>query len=121
MRKLFVILGLLSALILPRFVLAIDTGLSTTGNAAFGNNESSVSLPAFIGTYIIAPVSGIIGVLFFALTVYAGVLWMTAQGDSKKVEKARDILVAAVIGSVIVVASYALTDAVFNAITTGNV
>jgi len=46
---------------------------------------------------------------------------MTAQGDSKKVDKAKDILVTAVIGTVIVVSSYILTNALFNALTTGDV
>ena len=46
---------------------------------------------------------------------------MTAQGEPKKVDKAKDILITAVIGAVIVVSSYILTNAVFNALTTGNV
>lgn len=41
---------------------------------------------------------------------------MTAAGNEKRVQKAKDIMVAAVIGAVIVVAAYAVTDALFNAL-----
>lgn len=126
MRKLFVALQIFGLLALPSIagatttIDASTTGLTTTGQGAFGSNAQT-SLPTFLGTYIIKPVFGLVGTIFFALTVYAGVLWMTAQGDPKKVEKARDILVTAVIGTVIVVSAYVITNAVFSGITTGTV
>lgn len=54
-------------------------------------------------------VLGFVGTIFFALTVYAGYLWMTAQGNSDQVEKAKDILKMAVVGIIIVVAAYSIT------------
>jgi uncharacterized membrane protein len=133
MRKLFAAFLLVCSLVLPArafasTLLAIDastTGLNTTAEGAFGVNWTSAannkSLASFVGFYIIQPVFGIVGLLFFVLMVYAGVLWMTARGDSKQVDKAKDILTTSVIGAVIVVSSYVLTTAVFNAITSGNV
>ncbi len=127
MRKLFAILGIFAALAIPRVIFAEDaadwataSGLTETGGTAFSANVPT-SLPSFIGTYIIAPVFGITGTIFFALTVYAGVLWMTAAGDPKKVEKAKDILVSSVIGTVIVVSAYVITNAVFSGLTTGTI
>lgn len=131
MRKLFAILGLSIALLAPRVIFAAATtpaadpyGLNGTADASGGayvTSGENTSLAYFIGNNIIQPVFGLVGLGFFCLTVYAGVLWMTAQGDSKKVDKAKDILVTAVIGTVIVVSSYILTNAVFNALTTGDV
>lgn len=131
MRKLFAILALSIAFIAPRVILAADTtvasdpyGLNGTADASGGayiTSGENTSLAYFIGNNIIQPVFGLVGLGFFCLTVYAGVLWMTAQGEPKKVGQAKDILVAAVIGTVIVVSSYILTNALFNALTTGDV
>ncbi len=132
MRKLFAILGIIAALVIPRVIFAEEdtsdwttaTGLQDTGDAAFGSGYTSgenASIAFFIGNYIIKPVFGIVGTIFFALTVYAGVLWMTAAGDPKKVDKAKDILVASVIGTVIVVSAYVITNAVFSGLTEGTI
>jgi predicted secreted protein len=120
--------GLMSlSLLLPLGVSAafnsVDSGLNTTAGTAYGpqviSDQSNIGV--FIGTFIIKPVLGLLGLLFLCLTVYAGGLWMTAAGNPKRVEKAKDILVAAVIGAVIVVAAYSLTNALFNALSTGSI
>ena len=49
----------------------------------------------------------------FFLTVYAGILWMTAAGDPKKVQKAKDILVQSTTGVVICLLAYGFTFWVF--------
>ncbi|PIZ95792.1 MAG: hypothetical protein COX80_03610 [Candidatus Magasanikbacteria bacterium CG_4_10_14_0_2_um_filter_33_14] len=51
-----------------------------------------------------------VGLIFFALMVYAGLRWMTARDQADKVEKARNTMIAAVIGLIIVVAAYAITN-----------
>jgi hypothetical protein len=67
---------------------------------------------------IIQTVMSLLGIIFTALMVYAGILWMTARGDEDQVKKAKDIIVAAVIGLVVAVGSYSLTDFVVNNIFT---
>jgi hypothetical protein len=103
---------------------AFDVGSSglneSAGEDGAGFDTSTGNIALFIGSRIIQPVLGILGLLFLVLTIYAGILWMTAQGDPKQVQKAKDILVSAVIGVVIIVAAYALTTAVFNGLTTGS-
>ncbi|MBP9828207.1 hypothetical protein KBC55_03565 [Patescibacteria group bacterium] len=97
-------------------------GLNDTAQAGYGEGVTSNSnIGTYLGTYIIQPVLGLMGILFLLLTVYAGFLWMTAQGDDSKVKKAKDILVAAVIGAVIMASAYVLTAAVFNALSTGSI
>lgn len=96
---------------------ADSTGLTSTGNAAYGEqNPDSLNVGKFIGIYIIQPVLGLTGLVFLVLTVYAGMMWMTAAGDSKRVEKAKSILIASVTGAVVIASSYAITSTVINAL-----
>ena len=76
------------------------------GYATQGVNEFTLS--ETIGR-VIKVALGFVGTLFFALTVYAGYLLMTAQGNEDQVTKAKDILKMAVIGMIIVVAAYSIT------------
>ncbi len=81
--------------------------LSTSGTAAYGGTAPTATLATTVHDLINA-VFGILGVIFFCLMVYAGILWMTAAGDPKKVQKAKDILSQSVIGLIIVVLSYGI-------------
>lgn len=58
---------------------------------------------------VIKTILALVGTIFLVLTIYAGVLWMTAQGEESRVEKAKEILKAAVIGLVIIMSAYAIT------------
>lgn len=68
---------------------------------------------------IIRIILGLLGIIFLALTVYAGALWMTAAGNEEKVTTAMGILKMAVIGLIIILASYSLSyfvlDKIFEA------
>lgn len=61
-----------------------------------------------VGTAIKAILS-VVGLIFLILMVYAGILWMTARGEEAKVEKAKEIIQAAVIGLFVTVSAYAIT------------
>lgn len=50
-----------------------------------------------------------VGIIFLLLIVYAGFQWMTAQGNSGQVDKAKDLMINAVIGLIIVTAAYSIT------------
>lgn len=65
---------------------------------------------------LISTVLSFVGVLFFILMIYAGVLWMTSQGNEQQVSKAKELLRDAIIGIIIVFAAYALTAFLGNAI-----
>lgn len=51
----------------------------------------------------------VIGTLFFGLMVYSGLLWMTAHGNDEQITKARNTIIAAGIGVVVLIGSYAGT------------
>ncbi len=68
---------------------------------------------------VISAALSILGTLALAMFVYGGVLWMTSRGDSKQVTKGKDTITWAVLGLVIIFASYALVNALLTGITTG--
>lgn len=59
------------------------------------------------------------GTIFLVLTVYAGIIWMTAQGAAEKIEKAQSIVTTAVIGLVVTMSAYAITIFVTGRLNTG--
>lgn len=59
---------------------------------------------------VIGVLLGFLGLLFVILVLYAGFLWMTAAGDDAKIKKAKQIIIAATIGVVIIFAAYAITS-----------
>ena len=81
-------------------------GLEKTGDAVPGINNGD--LPTMIGV-IVGALLSFVGVLFLILMIYGGVMWMTARGNEQQVEKARSLIIAAIIGIIIVLAAYAIT------------
>jgi len=75
------------------------------------SNQAGVTQgdPGVLVGGIIAAVLTMVGIIFLALMVYAGILWMTARGKDDQVERAREIIIASVIGLFIVVSAYAIT------------
>ncbi|HCC83448.1 TPA: hypothetical protein DEP96_01205 [Candidatus Uhrbacteria bacterium] len=128
MRK-FLLASLLAvSLLVPNLTLAVGEaaksyGLDATGAAAGLNTGTTENndITQFIGKYAIKPILGLVGLAFFILMIYGGVLWMIAGGNETMVKKAQSILMNAFIGAVVIVAAYALTNAVLNAITVGSV
>lgn len=91
---------------------AQNFGLEAAAPASLKGNKD---LLATIGR-LIQTVLSYLGVLFLILMLYSGFLYMTARGDSKKIDSAVGIIKGAVTGLVIIAASYALTAFVINAV-----
>ncbi len=91
--------------------IANETGYTKAGQPAPNLSET-------VGK-IIRIILGLLGIIFLGLTVYAGALWMTAAGEEEKVTAAMGILKMAVIGLIIILASYSLSyfvlDKIFEA------
>ena len=77
--------------------------------------QSSGDLPSLVGL-IINVILSLLGIIFLVLMVYAGFLWMTAQGDPKPVETAKSIIKQAIIGLIITLAAYAISNFVITQI-----
>lgn len=78
----------------------------------------NVDIATIIQRLIIAVLS-IAGAIFFALFFWGGVRYLTAGGDAEGVKKARTTLVNAVIGMIIVGASYAIVYNIIDALAKG--
>ncbi|MBU2566837.1 hypothetical protein KKG46_04755 [Patescibacteria group bacterium] len=87
---------------------SIQSGLGEAAGTA-GLKTSQGSLPAMAGLLINSALS-VLGIVLLGYLLYGGFRWMTAGGDSAQVDKAKATLRNAVIGLVIIVASYAIAD-----------
>lgn len=97
------VFGLLAA---HHGVLAADVALEAVGAGA---GLPQTSLPILIAR-IIRIVLGTLGIITVILVIYAGFLYMGAQGDVTKVAKAKKIITNAVIGLVIIFSSYSIAS-----------
>ncbi len=92
-------------------------------SSAFGDNfkktaskagyDDSKTDPLVMVSSIIQIALSLLGVIFLILVIYGGFLWMTAAGDEGKVDSAKKIITAAVIGLVIILSAYAITWFIF--------
>lgn len=111
MKKIIATIFISLAVLVPvTFVLAANPFGKATKNltTAVGGLGLPTTVEGTVGT-VIKGVLGLVGTIFFVLTIYAGILWMTAAGNEEQVTKATDIIKAAVIGLFITMAAYAIT------------
>lgn len=87
---------------------------NTAGNAGLNANNT---LPQIIGT-IINVVLGFMGIVLLFYVILAGWEWMSAGGDDKQVGVAKTRIKNAVIGLVIIVSAYAISNFVITQLAT---
>ena len=78
-------------------------------------NLASQDIKVTIGN-LVQIVIGFLGVLVVLYMLYGGFLWMTSGGDEKKIEQAKKMIVAAVIGLLIVLAAFSITSFIVNSL-----
>lgn len=100
--------------LIPFSAKADSYGLDT---AAGGTGLIQKATPQQITGTVIGSVLSLLGVIFFLLIFYGGIRWMLAQGNEAEVDKAKEILVAAVVGLIIVLSAYAITTFIGNQLT----
>ena len=101
------------------FQTATKAAQDTADTAKIGGGQGDLTV--IIGR-IINVLLSFLGVVFLVLVLYAGFLWMTAQGDTKKVDQAKSMITQAIIGLIIIMAAYAISSYVLSAlaaVTTG--
>ncbi len=79
-------------------------GQNTAGTAGYSYQDVTIVAGNIINISLL-----LLGSVFLALMVYGGYVWLTAQGKSDRVEKAKDTIISASIGIVIVLAAYSVT------------
>lgn len=90
---------------------SIQGSLGEFGTSSGYTTDASAepSTPAEIAGKIIGAALGLLGIIAVILIVVAGYIWMTAGGNSEKVEKAKKLLANAIIGLVIILMAYSIS------------
>lgn len=110
---------LLLPLVPVHAAVSYNTILNTVGDEAGVSTSGVPTTPLLeiIGT-IISTALGLLGIVLLLITIYAGFLWMTSQGNEEQVTKAKNMIRDAVIGLLITLAAYSITSFVVTDIST---
>lgn len=90
---------------------AKNYGLDATAKEGMGISKETVDksdLSSIIGK-IVGVALSFLGIIFFVLIIMGGYMWMTSMGNEQAAGKAKDIILAAIIGLFIVLIAYAAT------------
>jgi len=71
-------------------------------------NATTLTLAQKIGK-VLNIATTFLGVVFLGMMIYAGYIWMIARGNEQEVTKAKNIIIYAIIGLVVVLGAYAIT------------
>jgi len=94
----------------------LEAGNEALGAAVEGSDIANAgSLQGLIANGINV-LLGFLGILFLILVLYAGFLYLTAQGSDEPVKKAKKLLTTSIIGLVIIIAAYAISGYVLGAL-----
>ena len=92
---------------MPNFKDAFTKATDFAGSGGY-KTDANVQPEVIVGQ-VISTVLQFLGVIFIGLMLYAGITWMMAHGNEKKVEDSKNMIIAAVIGLVIVILAYAIS------------
>lgn len=84
-------------------------GKSGFADSGVPTDTAGEVLPAYLGA-ITRGAMVLLGVIFFALMVYGGFLWLYAGGNDEQVTKAKSIIIRALIGFLIVIFAGGITQ-----------
>lgn len=88
--------------------IVVDPNSNFERNSGLGNSK-----PGDIAAEIVNWVLGLLALIALVLVIYAGFLWLLAAGNEDQVKKAKDILQGAFFGILIILASYGITQYIF--------
>lgn len=95
----------------------IQSNLKSFGDRSYGPDAQRD--PQKVVATIINAGLGLLGTLLVIYMVYGGMMWMTSNGESSKVDKAKSILRQAIVGIIIVISAYAISSFIIDAIVGG--
>ncbi len=113
----------IARLIAPVLAFAIPTVTLATGSGSTffdssgelqSGSQLGQSQPDELAATLVNLLLSFLGVIVLILIIWGGFVWMTAAGNEEKVTKAQGILRAAIIGLLIVLASYGISLYAFN-------
>ena len=93
----------------PVLAVALDFGLQYGGQSGLGSQDIRVTIAQIIRTCL-----GILGIVLIVLIIMSGVYYLLSRGDAEKIEKAKKLLISALIGLVIILLGFALVSYIIN-------
>jgi amino acid transporter len=120
MKKLFLAIFAITLLLSPSSANAgLLDFLDTGGDGALRDDPLGLNYGEYTGlddtdpritvARLINTALSLLGIIAVSLIIYAGFMWMTAGGNEEKTKTARQILIAAVIGLIIILSAYTIT------------
>ncbi|MBP9749109.1 hypothetical protein KBD18_02800, partial [Patescibacteria group bacterium] len=95
--------------VLPHVVVAATVNLGLTpevGNAiGLGTTDVRVIVARIIRNFF-----ALLGIIAVVLILYGGFLWMTSNGEESQIDKAKRVILNAVIGLAIILSAVAITQ-----------
>lgn len=85
--------------------------------APYGDNYAKRDIRIVVAN-IIKEILGVLSLLFIGLIIFAGFKWMTAGGNEEKVKSASKLLSNAIVGLLIILASWGLSLFILKALRT---
>ena len=113
-QKSIFIIVILTIVLCPVLILAEDELEFDPGGILLEKSRLGTEDPASIAYAVINWALIFLGIITLTLVIAAGFIWMFAAGEEEKIKKAQDILKGALIGLVIILASYGIASYVFN-------
>lgn len=106
------------------FVFAQPTYAGSAENMLFGGQSSNFQAATGLGTLdiriviarVIRYALGFLGVIAVSIIIYGGWLYMTSQGDQGQIDRAKQYIINAVIGLVIILSSFGIASFVLNSL-----
>lgn len=91
-------------------VLVFAQGLKDAGEKLSDANVGlQGNLEVSVGN-IVNTVLYIVGTVFMLLLIYGSFVWLKSAGREGEIERAKKIIIAAVVGTVVILASYAISN-----------
>ncbi len=97
-------------------VVRAQPNLGLTPQLATATGLATVDIRIYIGRVVKAFLA-LLGIIAVALIIYAGFLWMTSAGNPEKIDRAKKIIIDAVIGLLIILSAYAIVAFILHALT----
>ncbi|MFH0891810.1 hypothetical protein A2303_06785 [Candidatus Falkowbacteria bacterium RIFOXYB2_FULL_47_14] len=125
MKKTFFVLALSVLVILPVFAFGLTAHAQTAAdNMLWGGFEGNVQTATGLGNtdpremagQVVNILLGFLGIIAVVIILLGGFKWMTAAGDEGKVDEAKKLIGAGIIGLVVILAAFAIAQFVISAL-----
>ncbi|MEI6288436.1 MAG: hypothetical protein WCP18_02560 [bacterium] len=99
----------LTVMVLSLFVLPVAVSASNFGVGDVNVGLQNTNLKKAINNIIQVALS-FLGLIAVVIILYGGFMWMTAAGDAGKVDKAKKLITAGIIGMIIILSAYIIAN-----------